>query len=339
MYTIEDYIKYYGNRDFNDVKWNIQDTLICSILSYLIFNSYNKEIYLYQFFDSLKNYEEKIMKDYSARNAYNVLKKMINAKRYLEMKIKNIEYLYNDKTMFGAFTVKLDNKTIVAFKGSDSSAIAWKENFRDGYLFPTYTQNKAINYLNKVKGEKIIVCGHSKGGNLALVSAMECNNKVFKNILEIDNFDGPGLRWEEFSSNKYDKILPILRNIIPTGSYIGTMLYNQKYELIATNTKGILVHSPFNWLVFGDTFVQGKNSLFSNKIKNITTEELDKLDNKKYGETLEKIFDRLPNDLNGNNKITLKEIKNIINNFNDIDKDTKDYLLKIINTLIMGIFH
>ena len=116
-------------------------------------------------------------------------------------------------------------------------------------------------------------------------------------------------------------------------------LYNQKYELIATNTKGILVHSPFNWLVFGDTFVEGKNSLFSNKIKNITTEELDKLDNKKYGETLEKIFDRLPNDLNGNNKITLKEIKNIINNFNDIDKDTKDYLLKIINTLIMGIFH
>ena len=37
--------------------------------------------------------------------------------------------------------------------------------------------------------------------------------------------------------------------------------------------------------------------------------------------------------------LTLKEIKNIINNFNDIDKDTKDYLLKIINTLIMGIFH
>ena len=149
MYTIEDYIKYYGNRDFNDVKWNIQDTLICSILSYLIFNSYNKEKYLYQFFDSLKDYEEKIMKDYTARNAYNVLKKMINAKRYLEMRIINIEYVYNEKTMFGARTIKLDNKTIVAFKGSDSSAIAWKENFRDGYLYPTYTQNIAINYLNK----------------------------------------------------------------------------------------------------------------------------------------------------------------------------------------------
>ena len=51
MYTIEDYIKYYGNRDFIDVKWNIQDTLICSILSYLIFNSYDKDMYLYQFFD------------------------------------------------------------------------------------------------------------------------------------------------------------------------------------------------------------------------------------------------------------------------------------------------
>lgn len=339
MYTIEDYIKYYGNREFSDVKWNILDSLICSILSYLIFSNSNKEMYLFHFFDSLKNYEDKIMKDYTSRNAYNILRKLINTKRYSDLKIKNIEYVYNDKTMFGAVSIYLDDKIIVAFKGSDASAVAWKENFRDGYMYPTYTQNLAINYLNKIKDKKIIVCGHSKGGNLAIVSAMECNNKVFKNIIEIDNFDGPGLRWDEFSSNKYDRVMPILKNIVPTGSYIGMMLYNQNYEFVSTNVKGIAVHYPFNWLVFGDTFVQGENTLFSNKIKTITTEEFDKLDNKKYGDTLEKIFDRLPNDLNGNNKITLKDIKNIINNFNDIDKDTKDYLLKIINTLIMGIFH
>ena len=168
------------------------------------------------------------------------------------------------------------------------------------------------------------------------------NNSPYSKILNGDDYSTYNYFYGDACEKAFNKeIKKFLTNFESLDGYLFYKIlgYNQKYELIATNTKGILVHSPLNWLVFGDTFVEGKNSLFSNKIKNITTEELDKLDNKKYGETLEKIFDRLPNDLNGNNKITLKEIKNIINNFNEIDKDTKDYLLKIINTLIMGIFH
>ena len=43
MYTIYDYLKYYGEITIDQIKWNVQDNLICSLLSYLPFESFNKK--------------------------------------------------------------------------------------------------------------------------------------------------------------------------------------------------------------------------------------------------------------------------------------------------------
>ncbi len=77
---------------------------------------------------------------------------------------------------------KIGDKTIIAYKGTDHSSIGGGENFRLLYLFPTYTQSVAYDYLKKnilKKSDKnIYLCGHSKGGNLSISSALFCVIKL-----------------------------------------------------------------------------------------------------------------------------------------------------------------
>ena len=86
----------------------------------------------------------------------------------------------------------------------------------------------AIKYLNKhftFTTKKLIVGGHSKGGNLALVASMYANFIVRNKIKYIYSGDGPGVLDKEFNSKKYQKIinkythlilLPFLRLLLNT---------------------------------------------------------------------------------------------------------------------------
>ena len=61
---------------------------------------------------------------------------------------------------------------------------------------------------------KLILGGHSKGGNLALVAAMYSNFLVRNKIIEIYSYDGQGLLEEQLNSSRYNfdmEILLILR--------------------------------------------------------------------------------------------------------------------------------
>ena len=144
MYTLEEYLKYYGNLDLASQRWNTQDNLVCSLLSYLTVDNFSEEKNLKQFYDFVRNKEEIIIKDYTCRNSYAVLKKVIECPRYKDMRFINSKRILDKTSMYGALTIKLGDLTIVSFKGSDHSSIAWKENFRLFYQYPTYTQRLAI---------------------------------------------------------------------------------------------------------------------------------------------------------------------------------------------------
>lgn len=76
-------------------------------------------------------------------------------------------------------------------------------------MFPTYTQSVAYDYLKKniLKSDKnIYLCGHSKGGNLSISSALLCDKTLLKKIVKIYNFDGPGVLSKEFNSERFNII-------------------------------------------------------------------------------------------------------------------------------------
>ena len=156
-----------------------------------------------------------------APHAYNCLEEIIKGTRYQSLEITNFTRIKNEDTQFGAATFRLNKLTIISYKGTDGSLIGWIENFRLGYQYPTNTHLLAIKYLHeniKTLDENVYVVGHSKGGNLAMVSAMESTPIEFNKIKNIYNFDGPGLRKEEFMSKKYQKISSKLHNYLPSDS-------------------------------------------------------------------------------------------------------------------------
>ena len=331
MYTIYDYLKYYGDITIDQIKWNVQDNLICSLLSYLPFESFNKKYNLKDFYNYIENNKVKSLQSKSSQKSFDLLKKLLNVPRYNDLIIVNSEYILNNETQFGATTYNIAKNTIVSYRGSDDSMISWIENLKVAYTYPTITQNYAIKYLNKVKGTNIYVNGHSKGGNLAIVSAMECKSNIFNKIKRIDNFDGPGLRKEEYSAKKYKRIISKLNNYLPSDSFVGSLLYNSNYTYIKSNGIGIKVHYPYSWLLFGEEFIKQKASSFSSKINDITTNGVSKINRN----DLQKTFDTIINYVIDNKKakINFKEIYNIILNTKDIDKTTKDYLIKILTIL------
>ena len=253
------------------------------------------------------------------------------------MKFYNFINQVDSKTQFGAMTVVLDNIKVITFRGSDRSVIGWLENFRIAYQYPTFTGELAINYLNNNIGifdKNVFVGGHSKGGNLAIVSAMELANFKFRKIKNIYNFDGPGLRREEFESLKYKRLKEKLINIIPTSSYIGTLLYNENYQVVKTNTHAINVHYPTNWNIFGIEFVKGNLSKASEGLIKGTTTNLNNIDQEKLKDVFEEAFKVFEKRETKNIKLTFNDLKNIVKKISKMDPELSKYVSLIFASIL-----
>lgn len=337
MYTVLDYIKYYKDIPLNKTKWNVIDNLVCSILCYLPLRNFQDKVMFNDL--HMKLYKSK-SDDYAiTRKAVEVLELLENSVRYKDMYIVNSVNIKNKSTQFGALTFKLGKISVIGFKGTDGSHIGWLENFRLIYEYPTNTQKLAIDYLNKnIKfydfGD-IYVVGHSKGGNLAMVSAMEISNFKFRKIKNVYNFDGPGFRKKDFESEKFARLSPKLVNVLPSGSIIGVLMYNKEYQVIKSNTIFGLDHFPTSWNIFGEFFVEDKLAMVGKKLNNRTTIELEKIDPNVFKESIEMLFSKISKEHTADIKFSFRYIKRVYDSMKEIDPKMKDYLDDILHFLIV----
>ena len=336
MYTIYDYLKFYKNTSLNELKWNIMDNLFISILTYMPLNSF-KYLKFDDLVNKILNVKKEEISEIMMPKVIELMKIIKNSKRYKEMKLTNFINLRNSKTQFGALTIIIKNIKVIAFKGTDGSVIGWLENFRLAYQYPTNTHKLAIDYLNKnisLLDTNVFVTGHSKGGNLALVSSMEVDSFKYSKIKKIINFDGPGLRYQEYNSLKYKKVKNKLINIIPTGSYIGTLLYNENYTVIKSKSHFVNEHYPTSWNIFGTVFIKGNLSKLSVELIKRTTVNIKDLDDDKLALVFEsafKIFDKKETKYM---KLGLTDIINLLKTVNNLDPNVSKYASTIITTML-----
>lgn len=86
----------------------------------------------------------------------------------------------------------------IAFRGTDSTLVGWKEDFNMAFKCPVPSQKTAVRYLTDAARHcrgKILVGGHSKGGNLAVYAAVKCSEDIQKRIERVYSHDGPGF-WQ-----------------------------------------------------------------------------------------------------------------------------------------------
>lgn len=336
MYTIYDYLKYYKNYSLKELKWNMMDNLFMAILSYMPLKSFKFKDYksLVNEISTVSNYDKKDLMIPKVIELIDIVK---DSSRYQNMKFLNFINRVDSSTQFGALTIILNNIKVISFKGSDGSVVGWLENFRISYMYPTYTQSLAINYLNENIGifdKNIYVTGHSKGGNLALVSSMELSDFKYNKIKNIINFDGPGVRFNEFNTSKFKRFKGELINVVPSGSYIGTLMFNKEYTVVKSNSHAINEHYPTTWNIFGTEFIKGNLSKLSVgliKASSVNIKDLDDLKVKEIFENAFKVFDKRETT---HMKITLGDLINIIKGSSKLDPELSKYISTIITTMI-----
>mgnify|MGYP000968760190 FL=1 len=353
MAGINTYIKEYGDKTFNEEKFNEIDNVILSSVVYLNFDGIvpkNKKsislceagnIFLYKY-----NYFDVSKLGIAQKVSYKILKQIVNTKRYKDIQMYNYKYIWDTDTQFGAVCFKVKKKFIyVAFEGTDNLLSGWKEDFQMAYEFPVPSQKLAVKYLNeniKLFDKNIIVGGHSKGGNLALVSSMYCKNRINKKIKRIYSNDGPGLKKEQIESENYSKVRDRLIHLVPNYSYVGVLLRNDKFTVIKTNRKDFMAHAVSSWQVNENEFIRENLSSISDSFRNSLLKWLDEHDLNQREKMISTVFKTLEESgiKNLNDFFNLKNAITVIRNINNIDDETKKLVISLIefnlNNIIDG---
>ena len=191
---------------------------------------------------------------------------MLAGKRFRNLKINYYENVVEKEweTQFSAVTFLLEDGTVyVAYRGTDETIVGWKEDFNMAFLSPVPSQEYSVGYLNTVASgfkRPFYVGGHSKGGNLAVYSAMNCRPDVQERIIKVYSMDGPGFRPEVLKKCNYEAIRCRVIKILPHSSLIGMIFESDMhYQVVKSKTFGLAQHDPYTWLVEGEHLVRAND--------------------------------------------------------------------------------
>ncbi len=267
--TIIGYIKKYGDITFEEMPINDVDSLILCQLSYLKFDGMVPDVWTNERSVSMEdialheNYEQLYADERYEKDNRGLFEAMLGSRRFRNLRLNcYINIIEKEwETQFSAITYLLDDGTLyIAFRGTDETIVGWKEDFNMAYLSPVPGQAYSAKYLNMVTGKlhkPFYVGGHSKGGNLAIYSAMKCIPSVQKRIIKIYNMDGPGFRPEVLEELRYEDIADRVVKILPQSSLVG-MIFEKDihYKVVDSKSFGLLQHNPYKWIVKDGDFVE-----------------------------------------------------------------------------------
>lgn len=149
---------------------------------------------------------------------------------------------------------------------------------------------------------------------------------------------GPGFQENITESEEYKEIISKVHTYLPQTSIIGRLLSHKEECIIVKSTqRGIMQHDLYTWQVLGDKFVKDELTNFSEFIDVTITQWLKEVNT----EQREKFVDILFEILNKTNVKTVNEMsqnwflnaKIILTSYKDIDKESKQILLKTLNAL------
>ena len=354
MANIFDYLKWRGDVPFSADPFNAIDNLILAELAYVDFGGILNDSFRKI---SLKTVDERFFKTHSRSEAEKskdhieraplLMDGMLSGGRFRDTKlVKYVNIVNADKDMqIAAVTYLLnDGSAYVAFRGTDSTIVGWKEDFNMSYLPDTEGQRSAVRYLNEVGAKHkgpIWVGGHSKGGNFAVYAAAFCREEVQNRIVKVYTNDGPGFRDEVMSRKGYQSILPRVVSVIPDTSIIGMLLASKvKHIVVKSSENGIAQHDVFTWQLERNRFVTAKPSAFGTFIMNSQKDWLSKIDDESremFVNTLFSLFEATGADTFGEMKENFfKSAERMLSTINELSRERQNEFKEIWGELIQS---
>jgi len=241
MANINDYLKWRGDLTFQADAFNSIDALMFSLLSYVNLDSalskpanrltIREAATIY--FQMNKPDEKEEEKDFISRVPF-LLRDAGESARYADIEMSDYENIVDtdSNVQMAAITFHLpDGTDFVAFRGTDSTIVGWKEDFRMS-LGATEGQKLCAQYIDRIAEtycKPIRTGGHSKGANFAQYAAVFCSLKTRERITEVWSMDGPGLHESLKADEAFDEVNPRIIRIVPEQSMIG-MIYSDDDE-------------------------------------------------------------------------------------------------------------
>ncbi len=270
------YLKWRGDLTFRKYPMCEADYLVFSQLAYITFDgvvssSFTPETTIgkaaINAYKALKNSPNKLI-----RHAENMLflRELITSPRFCDLPICGyVDILNKEKEeQFSAITILVpdssdisDTACVIAFRGTDANIVGWKEDFNMAFSHTVPAQIDAVKYLEQVAKEyplnRLFICGHSKGGNLAVYSAAFCHPDIRERIVQVRSLDGPGFSEEIIKTHGFQEILDRTSTVVPSSSVVGILLeHAESFSVIRSYaTEGPFQHDPFTWEIKRDSYV------------------------------------------------------------------------------------
>lgn len=265
--------------------------------------------------------------------------------RFRDIKVKGYTEQYDliTEKQFSAVTFQLEPQLCyIAFRGTDSTFVGWKEDFNMTFQSPIPSQEEAVRYIEKAAlycDGKIMTGGHSKGGNLAVYAAAMCRENVKRRIERVFSHDGPGFLETTLQSMDFQNIASRIEKTLPQSSIVGLLLeHRENFQVVKSNRTGLLQHDQFSWVVENNDFVYIEQLTEDAKYADRTlTDWLKQIS----PEDRERFVDSLYNILNVNNLTTLDDFRTdwqgaisaTLHAATQLDGDTKKFLLQTLRAL------
>ena len=171
----------------------------------------------------------------------------------------------------------------VAFRGTDDTLVGWKEDLNMAFRCPVPSQRAAVDYLRSVMvrsargmprvtgrrtgdgggpvpAPRVMVGGHSKGGNMAVYAAMRmADSGQDDRIAHVFSHDGPGFPPDVVNGDSYAAIVSRISKTVPEFSVVGMLLDDTPdYVVVRSDAVNVLQHIGRTWQVAADGgFVAG----------------------------------------------------------------------------------
>lgn len=290
------YLREFGDRSFRDVPFSEVDALVLSQLSYLKMESIVPGFGQHSgmTWTQMREHEkfEQLFVDPLYGKVHRILFELVSrSRRYARVRTTYFAEWFDEQkeVQFAAVTFVLGPTSFfVSYRGTDASLVGWKEDFNMGFMESVPAQRRALAYLKGVarytENGRIVVGGHSKGGNLAIYAASKASKTIQKRIRRVYSFDGPGFHRGFYEKPGFIRIEPKYCKIVPAQSLVGFLLSNyRKYRVVESYGRSFEQHDPMHWKIKNGRFIYRKDvyrranrrtTIFNAWVDSLNTEQI-----------------------------------------------------------------
>ena len=289
------------NQDsFAKTPFNVADVLLFSWVAYFDFLPIKELLPLsLKEFANIPYYKQEgpYIASFFPKFSRKFMKHLTISERFKNVELIDCDYVLDkkDDAQFAVIAVKVDKKIIIAIRGTDPSYTGWKEDFKLSYKDRIHSYSLAESFVKKIINnhqEKIVLCGHSKGGNICTYLLSQLDD--VSRIEHVYSFDGPGFRIKGLFKDKEER-LKLFTKYIPQSSFVGVLFSNETdVKIIKSGSVMLLQHNPFVWVIRNNDFVYlKKRTLSSRYLERAINSWIESLNEEERQRFTEIIFDEL----------------------------------------------